>query len=398
MRLCSLHPILVIVLLSGPASGMPANPTEKKKADEKENPAHIFTIESEVKRTPIKDQYWTGTCWDFSTTSFIEAELIRMGRGEFDLSEMFTVRHTYQLKSMNYIRRHGAATFGEGGQAHDVLHLMRTYGAVPESAYTGQNIDEPRHNHGEMVAVIQGMLDGVLKKEGKRLTPRWPDAIEAVLDVYLGKPPASFEYQGKTYTPLAFMNDVLQIPFDDYIEMTSYTHHPFFQKFCLEVPDNWADAGDYYNVPIDDFETIIDNALKHGYSVVWDGDVSEKEYSSRETGYGVVPAKEWEDKTKAEQEAKATEPEIEKEVTQEMRQRAFDNFTTTDDHLMHIVGLAHDQKGTKFYLTKNSGGTLDRKFDGYVYLSRSYVRLKTIAIMINKKSLTPEMARKLGIE
>lgn len=367
----------------------------QKKEEPKEKPVHIFKIVTEVKRTPVKDQYRTGTCWDFATISFLESELLREGKGEFDLSEMFIVRHVYPQKALNYIRYHGKANFSPGGQSHDVIETIKRFGIVPESVYSGMQIGEKRHNHGELHSVLQGFLDGVLKISGGRITPKWMEAFEAILDVYLGKPPAQFEYNGKIYTPKSFFDEVIGLNLDNYVELTSYTHHPFYQKIRLEIPDNWMHYSEYYNIPIDELEETIDYALKNGYSVVWDGDVSEREFSTK-TGYAVVPLKDWEEKTQAEREAKITEPEPEKEIDQEMRQKTFDNFTTTDDHLMHIVGIAYNQKGTKFYLTKNSGGT-DRAYGGYVYMSRSYVRLKTVVIMVHKDSIPPEIARKLGI-
>jgi bleomycin hydrolase len=277
-----------------------------------------------------------------------------------------------------------------------VIDQIRRYGIVPESVYPGMNIEEKRHNHGEMSTILSAVLEGVLKRSGKRITPRWPEAYNAVMDVYLGKPPKAFTYKGKSYTPHEFAAEYLGLNLDDYIELTSYTHHPFYKQCRIELPDNWTYNDDYYNVPIDDLERIVDHVLESGYSLVWDGDVSERDFSSREKGYAIVPEKDWEDQTRAEREKKITSPVKEKDVTQEMRQKTFDNFTTTDDHLMHIVGIAKDQVGTKFYLTKNSGGT-DRKYGGYVYMSRSYFRLKTTAIMINKHSLPEDIKTKLGI-
>jgi bleomycin hydrolase len=321
----------------------------------------------------------------------------KKGSSNIDLSEMFVVRHTYPYKAMNYIRLHGNATFGQGGQSHDVFEQIRRHGIVPEVVYPGMRIQEKRHNHGEMGAILRGMLEAVLKRKGRRITPRWVDAFIAVLDVYLGKPPKEFEYKGKSYTPHGFLKDYLQLDPNDYIEVTSYTHHPFYRKCQLKIPDNWTYNDDYYNVPIDVLESIVDTALRSGHSIVWDGDVSEREFSTRKLGYAIVPEKDWEDKTMAEREEKISEPVREKEISQDMRQQTLDNFTSTDDHLMHIVGIAHDQKGTKFYLTKNSSGT-DRKYKGYVYMSRSYFRLKTIAITVNKHALVKNLKVKLGIE
>ena len=365
-------------------------------------PAYIFKVETEVKHTPVKNQYRTGTCWCFSTISYLEAEMLRLGKEELDLSEMFVVRHTYPLKAAGYVRMHGQANHSQGGQAHDVLEQIQRFGIVPETAYPGQTIDETRHNHGEMVAVLQGVLDGILKREGSRVTPRWPEAYAAVLDVYLGRVPQTFVHDGATYTPKSFADDYLKLTYDDYIELTSYDIYPYYQKCRLEIPDNWTFNADYYNIPINDLENIVDHALKNGHSVVWDGDVSEKDYSSGRSetkhgsGYAIVPEKDWEDRTKAERDADITAPLREQEITQEMRTKTLNNFSTTDDHLMHIVGLARDQKGTRFYLTKNSGGT-DQPYQGYVYLSRSFLRLKTTAVMVHKDALPPEIKAKLPL-
>jgi len=378
---------LSLSLLAAPAAA------REKKA---EKPAYRFKTVVEVKRTPVKDQYHTGTCWCFATVSFLEAELLRLGRGEFDLSEMFVVRHTYPKKAVNYVQMHGHAVHQQGGQAHDVIDRLRETGIVPEEAYSGMNIGQKRHNHGEMAAVLQGMVEAVLKLRGDRVTPRWLEAYEAVLDAYMGKAPAEFGWQGKTVTPKAFAADVLGLVADDYVELTSYEPHPFYRKCRLEIPDNWTYNSDYYNLPIDELEAVVEKALASGYSVVWDGDVSEKDFSTRETGWALEPEKDFEDRTMAEREKKPTAPVKEKEVTQAMRSRALSDFSTTDDHLMHIVGLAQDQTGARFYLIKNSGGT-DRKYDGYLYMSRPYFRLKTTALMVNKNSLTPELRTKLGI-
>jgi bleomycin hydrolase len=379
------------------------NVTAKSKESKTEKPVYVFNVESAVKRTPVKNQYRTGTCWCFSTISYLESELLRMGKEELDLSEMFVVRNTYPRKAVNYVRLHGTANHSQGGQSHDVLEQIRRSGIVPESAYPGLTIAEERHNHGEMVSVLQGVLDGILKREGTRVTPRWLEAYQAVLDTYLGKVPQSFVYNGATYTPKSFADDYLQFKYDDYVELTSYDIYPYYQKCRLEIPDNWTYDSNYYNVPVDDLENIVDYALKNGHSVVWDGDVSERDFSGGRSdtehgsGYAIVPEKDWEDKTKAERREKIVGPVKEREISQEMRTKTFDNFSTTDDHLMHIVGLARDQKGTKFYLTKNSGG-IDQAYGGNVYLSRSFFRLKTTAIMINKNALPTEIREKLLIK
>jgi bleomycin hydrolase len=369
-------------------------------AGQAKKPAYVFKLENEVKRTPVKNQYRTGTCWCFSTISYLESELLRMGKNELDLSEMFVVRNTYPRKAANYVRLHGNANHSQGGQSHDVLEQIQRFGIVPELVYPGLNIDEGRHNHGEMVSVLQGILDGILKRAGTRVTPRWLDAYAAVLDVYLGQVPRSFVFNGTTFTPKSFADDYLQLKYDDYVELTSYDLYPYYRKCRLEIPDNWTYDANYYNVPIDDLEEIVDYALKNGHSFVWDGDVSEKDYSrgrsdtEQGSGYAIIPEKDWEDQTKAERDEKITSPVKERDISQEMRTKTLDNFSTTDDHLMHVVGLARDQKGTKFYLTKNSGGT-DQAYGGYVYLSRSFFRLKTTAVMINKNAIPAGIKDKL---
>lgn len=367
--------------------------TELPKGKDEMKMAYMFTKDSEIKTTPVKNQARTGTCWCFATVSFLETELLRLGRGEYDLSEMFIVHNAYPGKAENYLRYQGMANYGEGGQAHDVINQIRTFGIVPEEAYTGRNNGEEKHNHTEMVAVTKGMLKTMAENKSGKLSHRWEEAYKAVLDVYMGKMPENFTYKGKSYTPKSFA-DELGLKLDDYVELTSYTHHPFYTKFALEIPDNWS-RGEYYNLPMDELMTVIDNALKNGYSVAWDGDVSEHEFSQKK-GYAVLPFKDWDDKSAPEKEQIITSPEVEKTVTQPDRQESFNNYTTTDDHLMHLVGLAHDQEGTKFYVTKNSWGT-EQTNGGYLYMSDPYVRLKTVAIMIHKDAIPREIAKKLGL-
>ncbi|RKY75270.1 aminopeptidase [candidate division KSB1 bacterium] len=352
-----------------------------------------FTLDYEIPHTPVKSQARTGTCWCFSTVSFLESEMLRTGKKETDLSEMFIVRKTYPLKAEYYIRLHGNSTFGEGAYSHDVINQMRRYGMVPESVYNGMNIGEKKHNHSEMSRVLTAMLNAI--KKGRKLTPRWKQAFEDVLDDYLGQAPEKFKYEGKEYTPKTFLKDYMQLNPDDYVEVTSFTHHPFYSKFDLEVPDNWCHEK-VYNVPINDLERIVDASLKNGYSLVWGGDVSDRFFKASKEGYAIVPAKDWEDMTKKEREKKITEPVKEKIITQEMRQKAFDNYSTTDDHAMHMVGLAHNQTGAKFYYIKNSWGK-DMKYGGYFYMSKPYMLLRCVAIMVNKNAIPEDIKNKLNI-
>ncbi len=363
------------------------NAQGKKKKD-----VYEFEMVKEVKTTPVKNQASTGTCWSFATTSFIETELIRLGKGEHILSPMFNVRYTYLPKAINYIRYSGAANFGMGGQAHDVMNVIKQYGFIPEEVYNGMNIGEDKHNHGEMDGVLKAIVDAVSKARGGKITPRWQEVIESTLNIYLGSIPKEFSYQGKTYTPKSFV-DSLGFKPENYVELTSYTHHPFYTKFDLEVPDNWS-KDQYYNIPIDDLMKIVDNALMNGYSVAWDGDTSEKEFD-RKKGIATVPIKEDESSDSKKEDDEEEQRIKEKTVTQEMRQETFDNHTTTDDHLMHLTGIAKDQSGAKFYYTKNSWGTKDKKYGGYWYMSEPYARLKTIAIMVHKDAIPAEIKTKL---
>lgn len=347
---------------------------------------HQFTITKKVETTSVKSQGNSGTCWAFATTSFVETELLRTGFGEVDLSEMFTVRCKLLPMAEKYVRYQGTSNFGEGGQAHDLLNAVKNFGMIPERAYTGKNIGLDVHNHGEMTAVTQGILDGLLKKNSGNLTSKWKEVIENTLNIYLGNPPEKFEYNGKEITPKTFAEKTGFNP-DNYIEITSYLDVPFYEKFILPLPDNWTNS-EYYNIPIDEIIQIIDNAINNGYSVCWDGD-SGKDHFLRDQCYAVIP----DEKVKSDM----LLPEVEKTITQEMRQTAFENFDVTDDHLMNIVGTAKNQSGTKFYYTKNSWGTENKKYDGYWYISENYIRLKTVAIMVHKDSIPEEIRIKLGL-
>lgn len=266
--------LLSIALCLGFSSDLLSQDKEKDKSKDKskEKEVYKFTNDLVIKTTPVKNQAKTGTCWCFATVSFLETELLRMNKGEYDLSEMYLVRNAYPLKARNYVFQMGDANFGQGGQAHDVFNGIKTIGLVPEEIYKGMNAGEVKHNHGEMVSVLSGMLKGVTANKGGKISPLWMDAFQSVLDVYLGKNPETFNYKGKSYTPVSFASE-LGINPNDYIELTSYTHHPFYEKFRLEIPDNWS-GGTYYNLPMDELMLVINNALKSGYSVVWDGDVS----------------------------------------------------------------------------------------------------------------------------
>lgn len=367
-----------------------------------------FETVKRLETTPVKDQQRTGTCWSYATTSFLETELIRMGKPEIILSPMFFVRHTYSDKIERYIRFHGTNNFGQGGQAHNVMDVIARHGMVPESVYSGLSYGEERHVHSELESILKGMIDAVIKNRNRKLSTAWQPAIEGVLDTYLGQTPATFTFNGKEYTPATFAKEMGIDP-DNYIELTSYSHHPYYEKIVLEIPDNWAHKG-YYNLPIDELMEVMNHAIDKGHSVCWDGDVSEKGFVHSK-GLAVMPLVKVEEMKDSEQAKwadvpsdklmeeiysfKSVVPEI--EVTQELRQETFDNYITTDDHLMHIIGISKDQNGTPYYITKNSWGT-GNVYEGYLHMSEQFVRKKTVAIMVHKDALPKAIARKLGIK
>ena len=352
---------------------------------------YIFTMKKELACTPVKNQNATSTCWSFSGASMLESELLRMGKKPYDLSEMYIVRHTYEKKALMYARMHGSSTFAGGGEYGDLLNGCREVGMVPDEAYTGLNYGETKHNHSEMDAALKAYMNAVIKSY--KLTTAWFPGLNGILDAYLGKIPENFKYEGKTYTPATFMKE-LGINPDDYVLLTSFSHHPFYKQFVLEIPDNWAN-GTFYNVPLDDLIQIIDNSISTGYSVAWSSDMSDRGFSMRQ-GVAIIPEKDWNDMSEEEAASVFNGPHPEKVITQELRQKEFDNYTTTDDHGMHIIGLATDQAGDTFYKVKNSWG-ITGKYDGFLFVSKPFVRLRTTNIMVNKNAIPAAIAKKLGI-
>ena len=366
-----------------------------------------FTEVVTVPATPVKNQAATGTCWCFATTSFMESELLRMGKGTYDLSEMFIVRQKYknQLQD-NYLRR-GNGNIGQGSLSHTFMNAYRQVGIVPEEVYTGINYDSERHNHSEMVRYMHAIADVAVKT--KQRSPEYDKLIANLFDTYLGKLPEKFTYKGKEYTPKSFAES-LGLNMDDYIELTSFTHHPYYVKFDVEVPDNWEHSL-MYNLPLDEMMETVDYALTNGYTVCWDGDVSEKGFSFT-NGVAINPeVKKVEDlsntdrarfeklgeKERLEEVFKFERPYPEIKVTPEVRQAGFESFVTTDDHLMHVTGITKDQNGTKYYITKNSWGTDRNKFGGYLNMSESFVRAKTIYVMVHKDAIPKAIKGKLHL-
>ena len=350
-----------------------------------------FTMKKDIPCTPVKNQSATNTCWCFSGISVFESELIRMGKKPYDLSEMYIVRHTYEKKAENFARMHGSASFSGGGEYGDLINGSREVGLMPDIAYPGLNYGEIKHNHSEMDAALKGYMDAVIKSP--KLTTAWLAGVKGILDAYLGKIPENFSYEGKTYTPISFMKEIGINP-DDYVVFTSFSHHPFYKQCVLEVPDNWA-AGNFYNIPLDDFMQVIDNALINGNTVGWASDMSDKGFSMKQ-GVAIIPEKNWNEMTEDETSKAFNGPHPEKVITQELRQKEFDNYTTTDDHGMHIVGLATDQAGNTFYKVKNSWGVVG-KYEGFIYVSRAFIMLRTTNCMVNKNAIPVAIAKKMGI-
>lgn len=328
-----------------------------------------------VKTTPVKSQYKSGTCWSYATTSFVETEILRIDGKEYDLSEMYFVNYAYVNKAKQYLYYHGNNNFGQGGQAHDVTNVIREYGMATIDAFPGKKTDGV-YNHSELAKKLK---DDVAKGNKRRKDFDFTaimDTVKMDLEEYIGATPEKVNFDGKMLSPLQFSKSVKINP-NDYIEISSYTHHPFYKQFVLEVPDNWS-HNLYYNLPVDELMEVMFYALNSGYSVCWDGDVSEKLFQHK-NGKADLP-----------------EEQIGK-VTQEMRQKTFLNRKTTDDHLMHIVGLSKDSKGRTCFYTKNSWGAESNKYGGYLHMTEDFVRLKTIAFMIHKDALPANIKAKLNL-
>jgi len=349
-----------------------------------------FNTIIDLQATEVISQGRTNTCWSFSSTSFLESEIIRLTGKKIDLSEMFTVRHTYTKKAENYVMRQGKAQFSEGGLAHDVLNSVGEHGLVPNSVFSGLFDTETNHNHDELITVLKSMVNAYADNPGKRLSKNWKKAVDAVLSIYLGNDLTSFTYDKKNYTPQSFLKMTALNP-EDYISITSFSHAPFYSKFILNIPDNWSN-GSFYNIPLDEMMLSINNALQKGFTIALDCDISESTFSSKD-GVAVIP------KMPADNEKAMKSIYTEKTITQQYRQDEFENFTTTDDHLMHITGMLKDQKGTKYYKVKNSWGSDSSRHanGGFVYFSESYMRLKAISIMLHKNAISKTIAGKLSL-
>lgn len=375
---------------------------DKKKNAEPEG--FQFTVIKENPITSVKNQNRSSTCWCFSGLSFIESEALRVSNKELDLSEMFVVSKALSDKAVKYLRMYGIFNYGPGSSFGDVLTVIKENGIVPESAMPGLNYGEKSHAHGELDAVTAAYLKALVKKPLGKLSPAWHAGFEGILSAYLGERPEKFTVDGKEYTPESYWQSI-GLNADDYVSLTSFTHHPFYTQFAIEVPDNWR-SDMSYNLPLDEFMEVMENAIMQGYTFAWASDVSEKGFTRN--GIAVVPDIEavetsgsdqarWLGATAAEKTAMLTEkPGPEKEITQELRQEEFDNQLTTDDHGMHIFGIAKDQTGKKYYMVKNSWGT-NSKYQGIWYASEAFVKFKTLNIVLHKDAIPADIKAKLGI-
>ena len=386
-------------------TGITAFAQEDKKDDKP-----VFTVVKEIPITSIKNQARSGTCWNYSTLSFFEAEILRKSGKTYDLCEMFVCNKNYMDRAIVKVRMHGDAQFSEGGSAYDVLAVLKNYGICPEDAMPlpGTMYGDTLNNFNEFFKIMSPYVDAVAKNTAKTITPNWKSGLQGILDAYLGKCPEKFTYEGKEYTPQTFAAS-LGLDWNDYVSITSYTHHPFYEQFTVEVQDNWRQPGSW-NLPIDEMARVIDNAIMNGYTVAWGGDVSEDGFTRNglavlydtETPQGLEGSDmaKWMKMTEAEKRAKTIQlgwAAKEKTPTQEMRQKEFDNWELTDDHGMLIYGIAKDQNGRKWYMVKNSWGNAG-EYKGIWYMSENFIVAKLMDFMVNKNALPKDIAKKLGLK
>lgn len=401
------HTLTIIAMLAA-SSGIMASAADDDKVIVPDSTGFKFTDVRLVKTTPVKDQNKSGTCWSFSGLSFLEDEILNKTGKEVDLSEMFVVRNCYDAKANRYVRLHGETNIAAGGSLLDVPYVWETFGIVPESAYTGLNYGEEKHVHGELDNGLAAYLGAIVANPNKRLSTVWGKGVDGILDAYLGELPATFTVDGKSYTPRSYA-DSFGLDMNDYVAVTSFTHHPYNEAFVLEVPDNWIN-GLYFNVPLDEMKAVVDASLEAGHSVLWAADVSEGGFKWRK-GYAVLPKGKSEgdmdgtelsrwvqlsDKDRQDEKYDIKGPVEEETVTPESRQAGFDRYETTDDHGMVIVGTAVDQEGNKYYKVKNSWDT-NQLYGGFFYVSEPYFLAKTISILVNKNTLPKETAKKMKL-
>ena len=374
---------------------------------QKDTTGFVFTTVKENKITSVKNQNRSSTCWAYSALGFLEAELLRLNKGDHDFSEMFVVYHTMLDRAVNYVRLHGDASFSPGGSFYDVLYCWRHYGIVPDNVMpAGVMYGDTLANHSDLDAAAKAYVDVIAKSTASKISPLWRRPLEAIYETYLGKLPQEFTYKGKKYTPRSFA-DSFGLNMNDYISLTSYSHHPFYEAFAIEIQDNWRGAKSY-NLPIDELMQVMRNAVNTGYTIAWGSDVSEEGFTRN--GIAVMPdvkkdaeltgsdIAHWLGLSKADRRAELTSrPLPEMTVTQQMRQEAYDNWETTDDHGMLIYGLAKDQNGKQYFMVKNSWGQAG-KYKGFWYASEAFVAYKTMNIVVHKNAIPKEILKKLNIK
>ncbi|MBQ6189614.1 MAG: aminopeptidase [Bacteroidaceae bacterium] len=397
--------ILTLALLAFMAIGVQAD--EAKDSAKSNKPE--FTIIKQIPITSVKDQNRSGTCWNYSTLSFFEAEILKATGKEMDLCESFVENKTYMERAIQVVRYHGDCQFAQGGSAEDVLSTLKNHGICPEDAmpFPGSLYGDSLNNFNEFFSLLEPYVAAVSKSSAKKISNQWKVGLQGILDAYLGKCPEEFTYEGKKYTPKTFVQS-LGINLDDYVSITSYTHHPFYSAFAVEVQDNWRFPLSY-NLPIDEMMQVIDNAVNLGYTVAWGGDVSEEGFTRQGLAYAIdTKATEslagsdmarWLKMTASKKQSLidslgCTVPEI--VPTQELRQERFDNWELTDDHGMLIYGLAKDQNGREYYLVKNSWGETG-EYKGTWYMTKAFIAANTMDYLVNKNAIPKQIRKKLGI-
>ena len=381
----------------------------KKKAAAKPSNKPVFTVVKEIPVTSMKDQNRSGTCWDYSTLSFFEAEILKATGKKYDLCESFIANKTYMDRAIQVVRYHGDCQFAQGGSSEDVLATLKAHGICPEEAmpFPGSLYGDSLNNFNEFFSVLEPYVAAVAKSSAKKISNAWKNGLQGILDAYLGKCPEKFTYEGREFTPKSFMQS-LGLNLDDYVSITSYTHHPFYTGFAVEVQDNWRFPLSY-NLPMEEMMQVIDNALEQGYTIAWGGDVSEDGFTRKGLAYAVdtkateslagsdmarwlklAPAK----KTSILDSLGCKVPEV--VPTQEMRQERFDNWELTDDHGMHIYGIAKDQNGKEYYMVKNSWGETG-DYKGTWYMTKAFIAANTMDYLVNKKAIPADIRKKLGI-
>ena len=397
--------LLALALLAFVAVGAQAEKKDSVKSSNKP----VFTVIKENPITSVKDQNRSGTCWDYSTLSFFESEILKKTGKTYNLCESFVANKTYMDRAIQVVRLHGDCQFAQGGSAEDPLYCLKHYGICPEEAmpFPGSLYGDSLNNFNEFFSLLEPYVEAIAKNKAKKISPQWKVGLQGILDAYLGKCPESFTYEGKTYTPQSFAAS-LGLDFNDYVSITSYTHHPFYTAFAVEVQDNWRNPLSY-NVPIEDLQRIFDYAVEQGYTVAWGGDVSEDGFTRKGLAYAIdakatqsmqgsdmarwlkmTPAK----KRDIIDSLGCTVPEI--VPTQEMRQERFDNWELTDDHGMHLYGIAKDQNGREYYMVKNSWGE-SGDYKGIWYMTKTFIVANTMDFLINKNAIPKDIRKKLGI-